>query len=167
AVVFCLFAESVQRREQAVLRRLRQERIRLESRERELEPRLASIRGQRSLLQAVGNEPPPVPLWFIAYVGRMASADLRFTNVSVQICEGGWRFRLGGHFRSTPHAATDGLTGLSNALCGAPFYSQWTPPPPAVHGTDAESAHWTRRLRGGRSESRPEPKEFLVEGRLQ
>ncbi|MEN9676737.1 MAG: hypothetical protein RIS76_2633, partial [Verrucomicrobiota bacterium] len=40
AVVFCLFAESVQRREQAVLRRLRQERIRLESRERELEPRL-------------------------------------------------------------------------------------------------------------------------------
>lgn len=167
AVVFCLFAERVQRREQAALRRLRQERIRLESRERELEPRIASIQGQRSLLHAAGNEPPPVPLWFIGHLGRISPAELRFTNASVQICEGGWRFRLGGNVRPSTNPAFVGLVGLSNALAGAPFNSQWLPPSRTNPGTDAEVVHWTRRLRGGRSESHPEPKGFLMEGLLQ
>ena len=169
AVAFCLFAENVQRREKTVLSRLRLERTRLESRERDLEPQIASIRGQRALLQAAGNGPPPVPLWFIGYVARMSPTYLRLTNVSVQICEGGWRYRLGGHFRSSSNRATDGLDSLSNALCGAPFLSQSLPalPTPAGGGAEAGAVHWTRRLRGGKSESRPEPQGFLMEGRLQ
>lgn len=167
AAFFCLFAERVNRREQAALRRLHQERIRLESRERDLQPRIASIQGQRSLLQAAGNEPLPVPLWFIGYVGRLSPADLRFTNLSVQTCEQGWRFRLGGLFRPSTNPASVGLVGISNALVGDPFHSQWLDPSRTNQGTQAEGVHWTRRLQDGRSESRSNPSGFLMEGLLQ
>lgn len=166
ATIFCLYAETMRHRENAAARRLELELTRGEERDRIMQAEVGLVRDRRAFLGVVGSEPlPPLPLWFLGYLGEAAPGVLRLTNVVVQVRDEGWQFRIAGVGRSNRETFHFGLGQLSNALTGDPFVAQWIP----AHGEGRASetpASWAARLRDPKTDRSAADQHFSLEGRL-
>ena len=121
--------------------------------------------------KVMDNRPPPVPGWFLGYLGEATPSDLVLTNVALRRDQDLWRFQLGGVLQPTGRAAPPGalsnaVASLSQRLASGPFHcmllTKVDTNKPAAPKTPA-LASWASRLTGSQPEATDETY-FRLEG---
>ncbi len=108
----------------------------LRNQQAELQARFADFERMKEMVRAVSDEkPPPVPEWFLGYLGQVMPDDLMATRLDVIRTNELWHVRLEGAVRPTTPTQlpemvlTNSLNALSNSLASAPFHFRFMPGP--------------------------------------
>ena len=171
------------RQEKANIRILSSQLTRLQSKRQVLQQRNDELARMQQVVKLVLEErPPPVPLWFLAYLSQATPPDLVVTNLSVKRTNDSWTVQLAGSFQTTntlsPAAMSSALALLRSNLAGPPFNlsisggaketsgaSQAHPNQPASPVPD-----WISRVthEAGKPEASKQPVEdhFVIEGTM-
>ena len=173
------------RQEKANIRGLSRQLMRLELRRSALQQRNNELDRKQEVIRLVlEKRPPPVPLWFLAYLGQTLPPELVVTNLTVRQSNDLWSVQIAGTFQTTNSLADQAKAGslarLRSDLTGPPFHLKildaGSPKEPAAQpGSDAQSRNvpdWIARVtssEAGKPDSGKQPVEdhFLIQGTLQ
>jgi hypothetical protein len=113
--------------ERSTIQSLSDQMTRLQNRRQSLQQRNAELgRKQQVIKLVVADRPPPVPAWFLAYLGEALPAELVITNLVVNRTNDFWNLQIAGTFQATnelsPAAASDALSLFSSRLTQGPFH---------------------------------------------
>jgi hypothetical protein len=130
--------------------RLRQEKERWAATYAELERRKAAI-------DTIEQGAPPIPGWFVGYLGQATPEGLQLTKVTVAKNDGGWQVVLNGVSRLTQDKAAEALALFEKNLVDGPYRLA------VARGWREE---WLKELSRG-SAARPDNRSaFVLEGRI-
>ena len=130
------------------------------------ERRYADLAHKMEIVRIVTDEkPPPVPGWFLAYLGDVMPGELVVTDLHVTRTNNAWSVQMAGAVQTTnrtPESLSLGFRALTNGLATGPFHFEITrsvsgggtdKPPPRAGTVPAKGA------------SAPETaRHFLLEG---
>jgi len=115
------------RQERLNIKMLQSQATRLQIQRQALQQRNDELARQQHVVNLVLEErPPPVPLWFLAYLGQATPPELVVTNLIVKRTNDLWVVQLAGTFQTTnnpgPAAMSSALALFKGSLTGPPFH---------------------------------------------
>lgn len=176
-----VYSSLAARQERAIIRTLTGQLTRLQSQHQALQQRNDQLATKEKTIKLVlESQPPPVPLWLLAYLGQVTPTELVITNLNVKQNNESWNVHLAGTFQpaseSTPEGLSRSLALLKSSLAGPPFRLQISGearprgPEPATPAKPDNTAipEWVARVTGvetGKAEiNQPVEDHFVVEG---
>ena len=125
AVVLCL---RLARQETATIERLRQHAAQFEPRRQQVLQRNAALAAKQQVISLVlESQPPPVPAWFLAYLGTVVPSELSVTNLHLKRETNAWKLHLatawqGTADQPTPAEMASTIAKLRAQLSSGPFH---------------------------------------------
>lgn len=173
------FLEILRRNQLREIENLNAEIANLQADQAKLQADFAEFERMKDFVRVVSDEkPPPVPSWFLAYLGEVVPDDLMLTQLRVARTNNLWSVRMEGGVRPDAKTAlpeqalVQGLNSLSNSLVTGPFHLTMVP-----EATEAPAPSPVRqflRRFGGPEPPRPstsqpaaDPSRFVIEGVMQ
>ena len=183
SVVAALYSSLAARQERATIRALRSQLDRLQIQRQALKQRNDELSSKQKIIKLVVEErPPPVPIWFLAYLGQATPPELVVTNLSVRQTNDAWSVHLAGTFQVTNEitaaAMSRSLAQLRSNLTGPPFHlrvlgetnAQEAVSAPKPEAASSAIPDWVARVTGadsGKAEAdRVVEDHFLIEGTM-
>ena len=127
SVAAALYSSLAARQERATIRILSRQLTRMQNQRQTLQQRNDLLAAKEQIIKLVlESQPPPVPLWFLAYLGQAVPPELVVTNLNVKQSNNLWSVHLAGTFQTTnplsPASVSRSLALLKSNLAGPPFH---------------------------------------------
>jgi hypothetical protein len=122
------YIEMMVRSQKSALQELKPKAVQLQDQRKEWQVRYDSLGKQQEWIRLVTErKAPPVPAWFLTYLGEIFPEQLVLTHLQVKRVDDFWAVQLGGTAQAapgdSPEAALDsGVKALTSRLAGSPFH---------------------------------------------
>ena len=127
SVTAAAYSSFAARQERANIRLLSRQLTHLQDQRQRLQQRNDELARKQQIIKLVLEQrPPPVPLWFLAYLGQALPSELVVTNLDVKQTNELWTVQVSGTFQSaaslTAESRSQALAALRSSLTGPPFH---------------------------------------------